>query len=209
MKKRSISLKHKLYIVLTLTMILLLSGCGLPREHNFNLEKDFYNKNKSKINELLNFIESNNFNNIYKNYKDKKYYYNISGTEEKLLLSNQYSNIEQIVIELDISNIGKRGKDDGDIFLETYNNGSFFKSYKDIKDIECPFKFVESKDNLKKLKLKKEIEGNKIHFIADHRKEKETVWKGMYYRIDVEKIDTYIYSYEFQRKFPWYSIFTS
>ena len=208
MKKLTLNQKYILYTVLAFTISLFLSGCGLPKEYIFNSEKEFYSINASEIKEVFNVLESNNWNSIYKDHNDKKYYYSIKkGKEDDVLLSDKFPNIEQIFSKLDISSLYKSRN--GDIILITNHNGSYFKSYKDIKNIECPHYFGVSENDLNKPNIEKTIDGDKIHFIADHRKDKESTWQGMYYRIDVEKLDTNIYTYEVQTKYPWTSIFSA
>ena len=197
--------KYTLYIVIAFTLILFVTGCGLPKEYDFSSEKEFYNKNSTEIIEIFDLFELYNWKSVYKNHSDNKLHYSINGTEDDPILSDKYPTVEKKIIDLDITNVYKSNSDD--IIIESNKNGWYFKSYKDIEDIECPYFFSKSKKELKSLNLEKEIDGDKIHFIADHRKDKKTNWKGMYYRIDVEKLDNYIYVYQMQRKYPWTSNF--
>ena len=200
-------IKISTILTLIISMSLIFSSCGLPTEYNFTQEKDYYSSHTSEINELFDVIENNNWKSIYKDHYDEKYHYSIVGDEENLFLADIYPELDQVVSNMELSSISKR--EDGNIYLSFYHNGWYFKSYKNIEDIECPFNFSgANEEDLAQLKLEKEIDGDKIHFIADHRKDNETYWKHMYYRIDVEKIDTYIYSYELQEKYPWTSIFS-
>lgn len=201
--------KCKLYTILAfiICMSLGLSGCGVPKEYTFTQEKDFYSAYSSEINELFNAIESNNWYSIYKDTYDEKYHYSITGNEEDLFLADISPELEQIASSTELSDIYV--KDNGDIILNFYNNGWYVKSYNNIENIDCPYYFGSvTEEELAQLNLEKTIDGDKIHFIADHRKDNETYWAHMYYRVDVEKLDTYIYSYKLQEKYPWTSIFS-
>lgn len=196
-------IKNIFVAVFALIVCVSFSSCGVPKEYDFYAEEDFYTTHEKEFTQLFSMLENNSWYDIYNDTTDGKYYYTPYKGAEPVLLS---PDAEQIAADLDLSTLYVM--DNGDIQFETYHNGWFLKSYKNIEDIECPYHFSGSEEELSQLNLEKEVEEDKIHFIADHRKDKETYWSNMYYRVDVKRLNNNIYSYELQEKYPWTSIFS-
>lgn len=51
----------------------------------------------------------------------------------------------------------------------------------------------------------KKVANNQVTFISDHRKEKETEWRGMYYQVDVKIVEEGVFACHLTTRYPWYS----
>ncbi len=88
-------------------------------------------------------------------------------------------------------------KMDEGIMFDYDDNDSVLFSRLSLDEMTSPFD--------KECGWEKRIEDNRIIFISDHRKDRESFDKGMFYRIDMEAIGGKLFAIHMTIKYPWYA----
>lgn len=74
-----------------------------------------------------------------------------------------------------------------------------------ITDLELDTIDMSQIDSSLDLTWEKSVENKQLTFTSDHRKDKESYYKGMYYRVDMEYLGKGLYVYHLTTDYPWYS----
>ncbi len=163
-------IKPTLAVLLMVTFILTLSGCGVPKEADLEKAKTVYYDNEAEINELFNRYATDELDDV--DFNDFRF---------------------------------DSGNPAGTVLV--YHDISILRTTDSIEELRCPFSGSQKGDQ-ENISWEKTVDGNKVHFKADQRKDDETYWQRMYYRVDIEQIDEWTYIFEVQETYPWASIFS-
>jgi len=200
-------------ILLIFVLLVTLSGCGLPQEADLSEVENMVMGEIDEIRRVTAVFESLE--------NTRSIYYSRHGENEgEWCLFDGETSSETVISEND------EVRRDIAVFLAGHNNGSIYRSpggiiiegfknpldgnYCDIlKSDEPPERvanpYWDAGQDIELMNWERTVDGSKVHFTADHRKDRSSFHKGMYYRVDMEQADSGIYIYEIQEKYPWYS----
>ena len=209
-KKRTL-----LITILIFVLSITLSGCGLPEEADFSdVEKNLDEEIDELDHVITEFDRLENTRSIY--------YCRYGENEGKWCVTDEKTSSGTVISESDGSY-----KDIID-FLANHDNCSIYRNQSGIiiegitnsldgnyceilKSDETPENvsnpYWDAGRDIELMNWEKSVDGDKVTFIADHRKDKTSYHKGMYYRVDMKLVDRGIYIFETQVKYPWYSLF--
>ena len=200
-------------VILVFVFGIILPACGLPKEADFSEVQRIVTGEIDEIRRVTAAFDS--LENI------RSIYYSRHGKNEgEWCLFDEETSSETVISEND-----KTCRDIA-AFLARHDNGSMYRSpegiiiegiinplddnYCDIlisdetpENVSNPY--WDAGQDIELMNWEKEVDGSKVHFIADHRKDKSSSHKGMYYRVDMELVDSGIYIFETRKKYPWYS----
>ena len=181
----------------------------MPREADLSKAEAFVEEHIKEIDDVctkfeeLYSITSVYLGNHYSKYPGKWNAYN-SETQEIILITEDEESYGDLVRSLSDNKIAEIYRWDSDIKMLTAE-GKILKSDASPDEVENPFDYSRDKEELAALNWEKTVDGDHITFIADHRLESKSHWKGMYYRVDMEYVGNGFYVYEIQEKSPLYS----
>ena len=209
--------KFALVILLAAVLSTAVTGCGLPKEADLSGA------------EYLVTAERDEFDRVFSEFEDlenvKAVYFSRGGehkgnwcmtdadTGAETIINKSdeiYRNIISFLAKHENAGISETPAGFSISGLKDPANDQYFdilRSDESPENVANPY-WRAGVDN-ESMNWKRTVEGNEIHFIADHRKDKESYHRGMYYRIDMRYAGNGIYIYEEQEKYPWYSVFAS